>query len=643
MSGFKTDNNSGDIYYDDVEYTLRKVKKAKISTSAGTQGIVDINLSYQNTPGSNDAYTVDSKISLVPGEGMSFAQDSNTGTITLTGTPKNKLNATTDPTKDDDSSEGYTVGSFWVNIFVDVNGTRHNKAFLCTSALDGNAVWTTIDKMTVKSAAPTANNDGGSPDGTNADRGYAIGSFWLDITTQTDPKLYVCVSNAVNGASWKEVGASSGPQVLLKTANPLPADPEYNSASVGTIWITMGPDLSIKHSIFMKLKTWNDGGLPVSYWAALNTYTTYDGDPSNNAFSSSFPAGSMWYNGTDRTLWIAQSGYQNTAWERISPYRLGSSPTTSNKLPEGTIWVNTTDDTAWISVDKTVGTWLQLGSGGGLAPIVSANAPTTVNKEPEGTLWIKSDTDNAWISVDQAAGTWQLIGKTIVSTSAPTTLNKESEGTLWVESNTDKAWISVDQAAGTWKLIADGLPAGNHTEVQFNKNNEFGASSNLVYTDWEEKGGALKQKYDNTSNAYNYYNYRTALTSGGRAHFHSYHMPSSIYTSTGILNAYHGIHLVDASSTSPIILTLPGAGITESAITGTTGLPSVVPFGYIIKIKRIDIGSSSLSNIVLIRAPSGYLIDGFDGIDLPLQQRESVTLYLSADHPTAGIKNWLIL
>lgn len=587
MSGFKTDNNSGDIYYDDVEYTVRKVKKAKISTAAGTNpGTVDINLSYQNTPGSND-YTVDSKISLVPGDGLSFSQNSGDGTITLIGTPKNNLAAAQDPTRTDDNTQGYATGSFWVNTSSDISGTKKNKAFLCTSALTGNAVWTTIDKMTVKSAAPTANNDGGSPDGTNADRGYAIGSFWLDITTQTDPKLYVCVSNAVNGASWKEVGSSSGPQLYVKTVNPLNSDPEANNAPIGSLWINKNWYVS-----FIKVES--------GYWRSNNIRISSSGPGSN----TEFPTGSLWADIVGNIIYM----WDGTEWFSLGGLPVvkdANDPTSSNKKEEGTIWINTTNDTAFISTYKGSASpttydavWVSVG-GGGLNPIVSANAPTTANKEPEGTLWVESDTD--------------------------------------------KAWISVDQAAGTWKLIADGLPAGNHTEVQFNKNNEFGASSNLVYTDWEEKGGALKQKYDNTSNAYNYYNYRTALTSGGRAHFYSYHMPSSIYTSTGTLNAYHGIHLVDASSTSPIILTLPGAGITESAITGTTGLPSLVPFGYIIKIKRIDIGSSSLSNIVLIRAPVGYLIDGFDGIDLPLQQRESVTLYLSADHPTAGIKNWLIL
>lgn len=650
MSGFKTDNNSGDIYYDDVEYTVRKVKKAKISTADGTNpGTVDINLEYQNTPGSTN-YTVDSKISLVPGEGMSFLHNSNTGTITLTGTPKNKLDATRDPVKNDDSTKGYAIGSFWVNISVDVNGTRKNKAFLCTSALDGNAVWTTIDKMTVKSAAPTASNDGGSPDGTNEDRGYAIGSFWLDITTQTDPKLYVCVSNAVNNASWKEVGANSGPQVLLKTANPTPADgdPDFANSSIGTIWISMGPDFTNSHVVFMKLKAWTNTPPvgPTHIWKALNTYVTTT-NPNNDALGDKFTTGSMWLNIIDQALWIAYSNYQNNTWTRITPYTLTTDPTTANKLPEGTIWVNTTNNTAWISLDKDDGIWQEIGAGGGgLNPIVSADPPAASNQEPEGTLWIESDTNQAWISVDQTNGTWQLIGKTIVSPSAPAITNKEPEGTLWVESDTDKAWISVDQNAGTWKLIGDGLPAGNNKEIQFNQNGVFGASSNLIYTDEPGKGGGLKQQADTTISSYNYYSYKTTLSTAGRAYFYSYHVPCTQYSYIGVdgnnvalaqdMDAYKSIHLVNASSGS-VLLTLPEYGTTEYQI--STGK---VPAGHILTIKRVDAGSTSANNVVAIEPGSGVLIDGFSGTPIYLDQRKFVTLYLTYDSNTL-IKNWVII
>ena len=48
--------------------------------------------------------------------------------------PQDNLEATTNPTTTDDGSEGYEVGSRWVNLST-------NREFVCTDAADGFAVW----------------------------------------------------------------------------------------------------------------------------------------------------------------------------------------------------------------------------------------------------------------------------------------------------------------------------------------------------------------------------------------------------------------------------------------------------------------------------------------------------------------------
>lgn len=47
----------------------------------------------------------------------------------------NKVNATTAPTATDDASEGYEVGSLWVDIV-------NEEAYTCVDATNGSAKWT---------------------------------------------------------------------------------------------------------------------------------------------------------------------------------------------------------------------------------------------------------------------------------------------------------------------------------------------------------------------------------------------------------------------------------------------------------------------------------------------------------------------
>jgi hypothetical protein len=53
------------------------------------------------------------------------------------GKIKSNLLATSDPTVNDDSSSGYRIGSFWINIIL-------NKAYICVDNTEGSAVWNYI-------------------------------------------------------------------------------------------------------------------------------------------------------------------------------------------------------------------------------------------------------------------------------------------------------------------------------------------------------------------------------------------------------------------------------------------------------------------------------------------------------------------
>ena len=66
--------------------------------------------------------------------------------------PKHNFTATTDPTPTNDSSEGYGVGSIWVN-------TSSKTSFQCMDATEGSAVWDNRSGDMLKSVYDT-NNDG---------------------------------------------------------------------------------------------------------------------------------------------------------------------------------------------------------------------------------------------------------------------------------------------------------------------------------------------------------------------------------------------------------------------------------------------------------------------------------------------------
>lgn len=61
------------------------------------------------------------------------------GILNDTGLRKNNFAATADPTVNDDTGDGYEVGSRWVNV-----STSPVKEFRCDDATAGAAVWTVI-------------------------------------------------------------------------------------------------------------------------------------------------------------------------------------------------------------------------------------------------------------------------------------------------------------------------------------------------------------------------------------------------------------------------------------------------------------------------------------------------------------------
>ncbi len=161
-----------------------------------------------------------------------------------------KLDATTAPTADDDSGDGYTVGSRWHDV---TNG----KAYVCLDSTSTAAVWIETTAGAAGGEANTASNTGSSGigifkqktgvalelykllgidgitveldgsdkiniklsakpkfDATSAptvdndvDEGYSAGSLWVDVT---NGKAYVCLDSTDGAAVWFDITQSGG-------------------------------------------------------------------------------------------------------------------------------------------------------------------------------------------------------------------------------------------------------------------------------------------------------------------------------------------------------------------------------------------------------------------------------------------------
>ncbi len=123
-----------------------------------------------------------------------YTKNSSGNVVQLGAIFLNKVDATTAPTVNDDSGDGYEVGSIWIDV-------TNDKAYTCVDASTGAAVWTAGGGTSYVSStsAPSDPEDGDlwfeSTDGVLYIR---TDSNWIDIST---------ASGAVDAASVSAAGA----------------------------------------------------------------------------------------------------------------------------------------------------------------------------------------------------------------------------------------------------------------------------------------------------------------------------------------------------------------------------------------------------------------------------------------------------
>lgn len=137
----------------------------------------------------------------------------------------NNFVATTDPTANDDSDDGYSVGSLWVN-------TTNDTAWICADASSGAAVWDRVDgplNNFMATSDPTANDDSGD--------GYEVGSLWVNITSDAG---FICVDASSGAAVWNPLGGSGWPFSDIKSVDSSDSDAEYSTLTAMISGISAG-------------------------------------------------------------------------------------------------------------------------------------------------------------------------------------------------------------------------------------------------------------------------------------------------------------------------------------------------------------------------------------------------------------------
>lgn len=110
--------------------------------------------------------------------------------------------ASSAPTVNDDTADGYRVGSLWID-------TTNDIAYIALDVSSGAAIWRRITQPLSNysaTAAPTVNDDSGD--------GYSVGSLWFD---GTNDNIYGCTDASSGAANWELLnGAGASGELVLE-------------------------------------------------------------------------------------------------------------------------------------------------------------------------------------------------------------------------------------------------------------------------------------------------------------------------------------------------------------------------------------------------------------------------------------------
>ncbi len=145
--------------------------------------------------------------------------------------------STSNPTASDDRSDGFNIGVIWIN-------TNTDTAYILVDSSVGSAVWNQIDGggggggVTAVSSAsdPTVNDD--------ANDGYTIGTLWVNTTTDNS---FILTDATIGAANWEQTnggGGGGGVTAVSSASDPTVNDDANDGYAVGTLWVNTTTDES---------------------------------------------------------------------------------------------------------------------------------------------------------------------------------------------------------------------------------------------------------------------------------------------------------------------------------------------------------------------------------------------------------------
>jgi len=156
--------------------------------------------------------------------------------------------ATVAPDADDDADEGYEVGSIWIDVTL-------NRSYICVDSTNTAAIWILLNSLLnnyAATVAPAVTDDSAS--------GYAVGSQWVDVTADN---VYACVDSSVGAAVWIKTNATALNDYILME--------NQQSSGVGGGTATSGSWFAIT----LNTEVYDDGNHCV---LASDKFTLQDGD-----------------------------------------------------------------------------------------------------------------------------------------------------------------------------------------------------------------------------------------------------------------------------------------------------------------------------------------------------------------------------
>lgn len=366
----------------------------------------------------------------------------------------NNLAATTDPGASDDASAGWQVSSLWVN-------TATQKCFIALDVSAGAAVWKRITNIKNNGAAildPVAADD--------SSQGYEVTSTWVNATLD---RSFICCDASPGAAVWKRTDDKQSN--LTATTDPTSSNDASQAYEVGSLWLNVTTNaFFLAASVQVGAAAWVDLSSVVSNLAA-----TTDPQASDDQ-GAGYTVNSVWLNTSTNVFYKAADVSTGAAvWKRISnilnTYNKSSDPTVNSDSSQGfeigSIWYNLVSDTTWICWNASVGAanWKQLSNvfNSLQATRDPVSSDDVVSKFQAGSLWYNSNTSKLFACIDNSlnAAVWVRISnlKVTSTTSNPGSGDDESQGydigSTWVNTFTRNVYICVKATTGSakWKRV----------------------------------------------------------------------------------------------------------------------------------------------------------------------------------------------